>query len=157
MNRATDLELPRRLWSAWHEFGKARKLRRALTEAERDLLNARRNEIAPWVAPYHPSETDAVVLAIAEMLESYPSVGMSETGAAGRMDSLRRFLAEQPAWAIVQACRKIRERGYERDGIFERHWAPSDAELLNEVKREAKLYRDQYDSATDLLNAEVED
>lgn len=156
MNRDTDLRIPGQLWSAWQEFGKPRQLRRALNDAERRLLAARRDELAPWIAPYHAHETDAVVLAIGEMLEGFPSLGVTEGGAAARLDSLRSFLVEQPAWAIVQACRKVRQRGYERDGKFERHWAPSDSELLTEVKREARLYRDQFDSAVNLLEAEVE-
>ena len=157
MNRMTDVELPRRLWEAWIEPGKPRLLRRALTTSERADLEARVAELEPWIVGFHAEEADHVALAVLGMLGSFRSMsGQTDEQVAATTDSLLRSLAEFPYWAIEKACSSVRVNGYTKEnGACERHWAPSDSEMVHIVRWTTKLYRDQYDSAIALLNAGV--
>lgn len=157
MNRPTDVEIPRRLWEAWIEPGKPRLVRRALEPSERAALEARIAEIEPWIVGYAPEEQDFVALEVLGMLGSFRSMsGQSDEQIAAAADSLLRSLSGLPYWAIEKACVNIRVNGYTKDGgARERHWAPSDSEVVQIVRETTKLYRDQYDSAIALLNAGV--
>lgn len=155
-DRTVDIEITRNAWSAWTEAGKPRQLRRPLTDGERSAVLRRANELAPVMAPYRPTETDRVTLALIEMLSGFRSVRGDEVDAVATADNLRRVLAEYPAWAIENACQEIRRDGVWRDGRFDRQWPPSDPELIDAVRKVARLYGDQYQNAVALLAAEVE-
>lgn len=117
---------------------------------------ARRTEIEPWVQGYHEAELDEVALALLDMFGAFPSMRQGGEEAAARVDSVRSLLTTYPAWAIVRVCDHIRIRGYVSDDKIERHWPPSDPEIVDAVITETKLYRDTYDSANKLLTATVE-
>jgi len=162
-NRETDLLIPRSTWSSWIETGRERQLRRALTAEERAKLEARRAELAPWVGPYHDEELDDVALALVDMYHGFPSFqGQSLEAMAAKTESVGLLLRREgmPLWAIEKACARIRAKGFvKREGnrtFTERHWPPSDAELVEEVRIERKLYGDAYDEAERLLAATVE-
>jgi hypothetical protein len=157
LNRLTDVEIPRAAWSSWRESGKPRQLRRALTGEERTALLARRDELAPFTGPMHKSEQAAVVLALSDMFGSFPSMRSDGENAAGRLEAGLRVLAEYPGWAIQEASRKIQLHGVWREGKFDRHWPPSDAEIAQHVRAEYWMFRDTFESATKLLEASVED
>ena len=72
------------------------------------------------------------------------------------MESVRSLLTQYPAWAIVRTCETIRTKGYDSGEKIERHWPPSDPEIVAAVATQTRLYRDTYDSAQKLLTAEVE-
>jgi hypothetical protein len=159
-NRTTDVDLPRRLWEAWIEPGKPRLLRRPLRENERQALEARRAELAPWVCGYAPEERDQAAEAVSMMFSGFRSMsGQSDEQAVATVAGVLQALAPFPAWAIKRACEKIRISGYTRkDGdryVTERHWPPSDADLVEAVETQVKLYRDQFNSAVALLSAAV--
>lgn len=162
-DRETDVAIPLAAWSTWVETGKARQLRRALTEEERAKLVARRSALAPWVGPYHDEEVDDVALALVDMYHGFPGFqGQSLEAMAAKTESVGLLLRREgmPLWAIEKACERIRAKGFvKREGnrtFTERHWPPSDAELVEEVRIERKLYGDAYDEAERLLAATVE-
>jgi hypothetical protein len=160
-DRRADLEIPRAAWDSWKETGKPRCLRRPLTAEERSVLERRRDEIAPWMQPYHRAELDQVAASLLKMFGAFPAfAGGSDVGLASKANGIAQDLAQCPAWAIVGACDKIRTRGYAKktaNGNFltERHWPPSDPEIAEAVEREAMVYRTNYDSAVALLTAQV--
>jgi hypothetical protein len=39
--------------------------------------------------------------------------------------------------------------------VTERHWPPSDAEVIHLVEQEVRIYRDTFESAVALMTAEV--
>lgn len=127
------------------------------------MLEARRAELHPWVLGYHPAEGDQVTVALADMFSSFTSMSsMSPEEKVAKIGLLLRSLVEFPLWAIERACDRIRTRGFvkkERDGryVTERHWPPTDAELIAAVEEQMKHYRPQYDAAVALLSAKVED
>lgn len=156
-NRATDVDLPRQLWSSWQEDGKPRQLRRALTADERAALEGRRDELAPALEPFADRDVNRVALAVTDMFDGFPQMRSSEEGAVARVDRVRHLLAGYPAWAIEKACRMIQQRGTWRDGKFDRRWPPSDAELVLEVKEQLRLYGDTHRIVVALLEATVEE
>jgi hypothetical protein len=156
-----DVEIPRTVMSAWRETGKPRCLRRALSEDERIVLESRRAELQPWMAGFRDSEKDRVMLAVADMYAAFPSMNSKkEREAMAKLESVMRVLADFPVWAIEKACANIRENGIIRmDGdryTVDRHWPPSDPELVEAVRQERRLYGDQYDRVVEVLQAEVE-
>lgn len=160
LDRKVDLELPRDLWDRWIEAGRPRTLRRPLRDDERALIEVRRCELEPWMLGYHPSELDDVVAALGNMYSGFPSMaGQSDVQAATRMDSIARRLTAYPLWAIATVCERIQTKGFvKRDGdryVTERHWPPSDAEIIAEIEDEMKFYRLRYERVTALLTAQV--
>lgn len=155
----TDLEIPRDLWSSWKEEGKPRMIRRLLTDEERSLVAGRRDELAPWLMSFHPAERREIDLALTEMFSGFSS-GRDVLDTAARIETLLRKLADYPAWAIQRAADRIGTRGYQRqDGervVTERHWPPSDPELVLVIDDELKLYQGAYNAAIALLAAPVE-
>ena len=156
-NRFTDVEIPLSAWSAWKEHGKPQQLRRPLTERERGALELRCMELEPAVAPFDRADIDRIALALGDMYSGYPSMGSrGDQSIAGRIDVVSRLLAEFPRWAIEKGCQSIHANGVWRDGVFDRKWPPTDAEIVNTVRTEARLYTDSYQSAVALLSADVE-
>jgi hypothetical protein len=160
-NMETDVKLSRQLWSAWKETGKPRHLHRLPTAEERTTLEARAAELKPWIVGFHQVETDEVMVALSEMYAAFPSLaGVSEAAAIASLEVKMKVLVAYPLWAISKVCERIRTRGYVRtDGeryVTERHWPPSDPEIIDMVRRETKIYRDAYDNALGLLNATTE-
>jgi hypothetical protein len=157
LNRLTDIEIPLQVRSSWKPAVGDRRLVRALTEDERGALEARRNELQPAAAPYVGRDRDRVVLAIADMFGGFTSMRQSDDEAASRLDTVIRLLEPFPAWAIEKACRGVQMNGVLRNGDFDRKWPPNDSEIVDVVRKEAKLYSDQYESAVALLAATVEE
>lgn len=156
VNRETDILMPR-VWSSWRPANGPRQLRRALTTDERAALVRRRDELAPWVAGYEGDrERDQIALAVVDMFGAFRSVRHGGEDAVLLIDSTCRLLRDFPAWAIVKACESIQRNGVWRNGAFDRQWPPSDPEIMAEVRDKMRLYGDQYRSAVDLLQAEVE-
>lgn len=157
-NFLTDVEIPRWTWSSWREEGQPRQLRRDLTREECVALLDRRAELEPVLAPYDPREADRVALALTDLYGGYPSMGTrGDMSVAGRVEAVRRALADFPLWAIDKACRAIHINGVWRDGAYDRHWPPSDAEIVDAVRSELRLYSDTYNRVDALLNASVEE
>jgi hypothetical protein len=121
------------------------------------LITARYNDLEPWVVGYDSSELDIVALALSDLFGSFPSMRQKDEDVAGRIDSLRRLLEASPAWAILRVSDRIRRHGYVAgDGKTERHWPPSDAEIVDMVRTSTRIYSDSFDSAAALLIAQVE-
>ena len=126
VNRVTDLTIPNAVFSSWTETGKARQIRRALTDDERTLLETRRREVEPALLPFSDKAVDHVVEALLDMYGGYRNMRGGEDDAAARVDAAARLLAEFPAWAIQKACFSIRRHGVWREGKFDRQWPPND-------------------------------
>jgi hypothetical protein len=157
-NRLTDVDIPRSAWSHWRKVGKARQLRRPLTENECTALEIRRMELVPAVQPFGERDVNRVALALTDMFGGFPSMRQRDDAAVvARIDGARHVLAEFPAWAIEKACAYMQANGVWRDGKFDRQWPPSDAEIVQEVRQKLRLYSDQHQSAVDLLSATVEE
>lgn len=94
--------------------------------------------MAPFV---RPADDDVVAGALFDMLGSFPSMRDRGADALGKVESMLHALAhaELPAWAIKQGCMSIRTDGYEvatEDGRhIERHWPPSDAEVVRTIRQ----------------------
>lgn len=128
-----------------------------MTAEERAALELRRAELAPWVSGYEGEEEgDRVALALFDMFASFRSLRQTESNAVAQVDAARRALRDFPMWAIVKACESIQLNGVWRNGAYDRQWPPNDSEIVAEVRDKLRLYGDQYRSAVDLLNAEVE-
>lgn len=161
LSNEADLVIPRKTWSNFKEDGRPRMLRRALEPAERAIVEHRRAELAPWMEPFHDAENDMVALSLIEMFSSF-SGARDETDVAGRVELLiQRRLAEFPEWAITRACNRMGMRGYTRreqgkPDWIERHWPPSDPEIVLVVEEELRTYKRRHDDAVELLAAEVE-
>lgn len=122
---------------------------------------ARRDELEPWVLGYHQTEEDDIISAVGDMVSSFPSTqGQSDAQAAANLGRLLRSLAPFPLWAIDRVCERIRRRGYTKiEGgryVTERHWPPSDAEVIELVEQEIKIYQGTHATMAALLAAEVE-
>jgi hypothetical protein len=154
-NTITDVDIPRSAWSTWTETGKRPMLRRALNDAERSALEARRDELEPAIEGYGERDVTRVALALTDMLGGFGS-RQDDASVIGRVDSLRRFVEPFPAWAIERVCRNVRSDGYLRDGKVERHWPPTDSELVHLIREAVAPYVDRHDAAVALLAAEVE-
>lgn len=152
----TDVTIPRQVWSSWTPDGGGRKLRRELTDQERGALVARRNELAPAIAPYPREDIDRVVLALGDMFGGFTSMRQTDDEAVAKLDSVRRILADYPAWAIEKACTSIQTNGVWRDGKFDRRWPPNDSEIVAEVRAQARLYAGTHQNITAMLEAKVE-
>lgn len=156
----TDLEIPRALWSGWIPRHGARAIVRRLTGAH--VLVRRAEELRAALAPYaRPADDDRVALALSDMFGGFRSMRESGADALGRLDSAMVLLREFPVWAIEQACHRIRLDGYavaDRDGgmRIERHWPPSDPEIVALVRAAVKPYRTAMANAELLLAAPVE-
>lgn len=151
-----DAAIPRRVWEGWIPQHGAQKLRRPLTDGERRALERRRDELAPAVMGYHPErDLDRVALALAEMFGGFTSMRQTDAEAAAKIDSVARFLAVFPAWAIEKACTDIRAKGVMRDGTYDRRWPPNDAEIEHAVRYYTAFYELRFESAVKLLTAEV--
>lgn len=145
------------MWSAWTPAGSAKRgLRRELTGAERQMLEQRRDELAPFLAPYHESEIGEIAATVAAMFSSFRSMRQSGQEAMAMVESVLRAAHSYPAWAIVKACQSIQTDGIWRDMAFDRRWAPNDSEIINQVRKETRLYADSYNSAVALLAAVAE-
>jgi len=152
----TDLEIPRQVWSAWTPAVGEREVRRELTVEERGALERRRDELAPAVAPYPDRDLDRVALALSDMFGGFTSMRQSDDEAVAKLDSVRRVLADFPAWAIEKASRSIQMNGVWRDGKFDRRWPPNDSEIVAAVRDEVRLYAATHRNVVALLNAPVE-
>lgn len=154
-NRLTDVEIPSSIWNAWKEDGKDRQLRRALTPDERAALEARRDELAPMVEPFHRLDEPHVNIALADMFGSYRSMRQTGEEAMQVVMATTRSLRDFPRWAIEKACRSIQQDGVLRDGKFDRNWPPNDAEIVHVVREKMRVYGDRHASAVALLEATV--
>lgn len=161
LNHLTDVVIPRRAMSAWREAGKPRCLRRPLNDDERLALEERRADLEPWVIGFHKAETDEIVVALADMYSAFPSLNSASDQAAGaNIAKVMRSIEAYPKWAIERACEKVRTKGYVRiergNYVTERHWPPSDPELIELIREEATLYADTWRNINEMLTAEVE-
>lgn len=162
LNRQTDLEIPRKVWSAWIPRDGSRSIIRALSDDERQALTARAAELRPALASYaRPAEDDRVAEVLFDMFGGFRSMREQGADAVGRVDSAMRALALFPAWAIEHGCLSIQRDGYEvadRDGVrIERHWPPSDPEICKIVAKIEKHHRAALVTAEALLSAPIEE
>lgn len=153
-----DVELERALVSFRPSTGGV-LIRRALTDDERGLLDRRARELEDCLRPVSGAdEEDRVALALMEMFGSFSSMRHSEQEALAKIDTVRRFLAAFPAWAIEKACSHIRWHGVVRkDGTRDKQWPPTDSELVSEVEQEVKHRRMMLDQARAMLEAKIDD
>lgn len=160
-DRDVDLLIPRAVWCAHKIDGEPRRLRRALTVTERQSLERRIGELEPALKPYLPAEVDEVALALSDMLAGFAGSQRSGMDVVGKVDGLRRLLAQFPMWAVREACLRMRMDGYEvQDGNGgkrkERHWAPADGEVIEAVRAVVRQRAEALASARALLIAEVD-
>jgi hypothetical protein len=144
-------------WSTWTPENGKRGLRVELTAAARTALEQRRDELAPFIGPFHGSEMEKVGIAISDMFSSFRSMRQTGESAVAVLESVTRLCAPYPAWAIVNACHDIQSNGVWRNGQFDRQWPPNDSEIVARVRQELRLYADSYNSACALLAAKLEE
>jgi hypothetical protein len=157
-----DVKIPERVYSTWKPPGGPRMLRRPLTDQERSWLQARVDSLEPAVAPFaRPADDDRVVEAVLGLLTSYSSLRLTEEESAARGAGALEVLADLPAWAIEDACLRIRRYGYSVEergrARIERVFAPSDAQIHDFASELVKQRREALTNAKMLLLAEVEE
>src|SRR4051812_42502208 len=81
-NRYVEIELPS-LFSAWIPANGPRGIRRALTDAERQAVQVRADELQAALHSYLDAERDAVEAAIAAMLGGFRSMKQDGESAEG--------------------------------------------------------------------------
>ncbi len=157
-----DVEIPRKVWSAWIPRFEARQIIRPLRDDERAALEARKASLAPALAPY-AGGADAYrgAAALGAMFDGFRSMRVRGENAMGRLDTAMRVLKYFPAWAVEEACASIQRDGYqvhdrEKVARTERHWPPSDPEIADVVRLVVKTRDAALASATALLSASVE-
>lgn len=129
---------------------------RALTDGERAALENRVRDLTPALLGYQrPEEDDRIAASLGEMFGSFRSMRDKGADAAATLTATMRTMEPFPAWAVERACEVIRGEGYDVDGRRERHWPPSDGEIVVMVKEAERLRREALDSAQALLNAPV--
>jgi hypothetical protein len=156
-NPLADVGIPELVWSAFTPSHGPRMLRRPLTDAERNAVTARRDELAVALVPFSEPQMDIVLLALADMFGSFRSVRHTGAEALAVMESASRALTDFPCWAIQKVCRSIQQNGVWRDGKFDRQWGPNDSEIVDAVRKEIAFFQARHRSAAALLDAEVED
>jgi hypothetical protein len=142
--------LPRRLIS-WRPTTGPCELRRSLTPEERQHVEARAAALEVALAPFEPEQGDDVAAALAGLFGSYRSMRQSEAEAAATVAIARSRLRGYPAWAIVMACRMIAGGEAGLDNRF----PPNDPQIVEVVRKLTWKYREPYNDAMALLNAEV--
>lgn len=80
-------------------------LRRALTPAERDQLQTRARQLAPWLQPARRVEIAEAVRAMALGFGASGTVNDAKAIAGQYVEAL----SDLPAWAIIRACQRFRD------------------------------------------------
>jgi hypothetical protein len=106
---STDREIPDRVVSYYEGDERRPVLRRRLTEAERAALDARASELRGALAPFRPEDQRKLGAAIARMLNGFSQMQRHDAAAAAQTTSAYlSTLRARPAWAIVEACERVR-------------------------------------------------
>lgn len=158
VDRDVDFEITK-LWRDRDVNRRPVNIARALTEAERDMVERRRNELSQGCAPFATSETDRVVKAISRMLGGIRSLRNDDIEAAvAGIDGMRHLLKEFPLWAIEAGCLAIAKGEALVDGRrMDRRWAPNDSEVYGVIKEIVAPYLKALENVTALLAAPVRD
>lgn len=158
----TDRTIPDQTWSAWKPKGdEARTIRRELQPDERRKLQHRAASLQPHLKGFdRPTEDGIVAAALAKMFGGFTTYRGEGDQAIAKLRSTMDTIEVFPAWAIVEACEEIKEKGYDafRDGevVRERQWAPSDPDLYRVIAAKQQLRLDALRNAEQLLAAKVE-
>jgi hypothetical protein len=120
------------------------ELVRALTDEERDRVQARLGELRVGLAP-DKRDRAAIISVLAGMLSGFHSMRQHGDAAETMVRVTAHVLREFPLWAIQRVCLKVAQG---KAGL-DPHWPPSDAEMYAAVQTEVAPYR------KDLTNAEV--
>lgn len=150
-DRYVEIELPK-LFSAWIPNAGPRGIRRALSDTERQAVEARADELRGALHGYLDSERDAVEAAIAAMLGGFRSMKQDGESAEGIVIVSAGVLRPFPLWAIEKGCLKI-ARG---DTDLDRRFAPNDTEIYAVIDVIVKEYQKALATVEALLRAPVE-
>ncbi len=148
----------------WRGTDGSIEIARALTEAERNELTRRASDLEPALEPFdreRRNDLDRVAEAASDMYGGFPSMRQQGADAVARANALISSLERNglPTWAIEQACRSIQDSGYEQSNDektwTEKHWPPSDAEVVKEAKKIVRLRANAKANAVAILGAKV--
>lgn len=151
-----DVEIPRRVFSAWVPSVGPREIIRPLSLTERAKLENRSVALRNALAPYQPNERNAIGKAISAMLGGYRSMRQEDTSALATVESITRFLAEFPPWAIERGCLLIRCGETVVDPPLNPAFPPNDNQIRAVVKGIVRDYQKSLAIADALLSAAVE-
>lgn len=151
-----DVEIPRRVFSAWVPAVGPREIIRPLSLTERARLVNRSMALRNALAPYQPTERNAVGKAISAMLGGYRSMRQEGTAVLATVESIARFLAEFPPWAIERGCMAIRYGEVDLDPPLNPAFPPNDNQIRAVVKGLVRDYQKSLATAEALLAATVE-
>jgi hypothetical protein len=152
VDRECDVELPRRLFSAWAPSQGERAIVRSLTSHERAVLTARAVELEASLAPYHDTQVTAVEAELAGMFSGFRALRQQDEDAWAAVEITAKVLREFPLWAIAKACLLIAQG---KAGLDPR-WAPNDAQVHGVVAEQVAYFRARHASARALLAAPIE-
>lgn len=160
-NHEADVEIPRRVWSAFTPKIGNRKITRELGGSEQDVIYRRIAQLGPALRPFDIlGQGDRVALAITAMLGGFTSARERGGDVVAKVNSVMTLLARFPVWAIEAGCMSIRENGYEvKDATgtrMEKNWPPSDPAVFGIVQAIVAPYAAALDNARAILKAEVE-
>lgn len=125
-------------------------LRRDLRAEERGALDARAAILRAQLAPFGRVDRKAIVLALSDMLRGFPQMQRrSPAEALGILDGYFATLSERPAWAIIEACGRV--RAGKVAGCVD--FAPSEGRLNAIVGEVTAPYRARLQAAERILGA----
>lgn len=147
-----DIDLPARLFSAWHPAGGQRAIIRALTNDERGKLTARVELLTSAIAGYTETEQPSVEAEIAAMLNGFRSMRQRGDEVTATVQIIARVLRDFPPWAIAKGCMSIARQEAGLDPRF----PPNDNQIYAVVDEIVKPYRRRLLRSQALLAAPVE-
>jgi hypothetical protein len=148
-----DIDLPRKLFSAWIPDNGPREIRRALTAEERSRLELRAAAVRDGLQPYFAEEEHAVDAEIAAMLNGFRLMArQQDDDVTATVEIIRCVLQPFPLWAIAKACMTISQA---QAGLDPRY-PPNDSQIYVVVERVVTSYRKTLDTVEALFAAPVE-
>jgi hypothetical protein len=125
------------------------ELRRALTPAERLVVEAREGGLWLAIEPYGSDDRKELAAFLSTMFSGFRSMRQQGENVDETIMVTLVVLREFPFWAIKATCLKV------ASGNGNPHWAPNDAELSVMARAMVEPYRAAHDRARRLLEAKV--
>jgi hypothetical protein len=151
VDQEADYDIPQRVWENWIPSAGPRAIVRGLTAQEREIVQLRANELAFALRPLSDRERERADAALSAMLGGFRSMRQFGENVEATVQVLLHALREFPAWAIVEACDRIRRRQVELDPRF----APNDPQIYEIVAAIVAPYRRTLHNAQTLLTAPI--
>jgi hypothetical protein len=148
-SREADRRIPDRVLM-WTESNGVAELRRPLTDAERATVERRTAELRSALAPWPKASREVLEGEVSLMLGGFAVMQrLDDLAAMGLVSQYLQLTRDKPYWAIVRACRLIREG---KAGLAV-GYCPNEAEFNKLIRSLVALYEERLIKAQQLLDA----